>query len=257
MKLQTKYFVPPGSIVRTIWGKSDTVLFIFVGAAAEFSLNKAVDWLYFTGKLPADPIDRLFTTVAYARQIIFSEEAQALAAIDRIRMIHTGVESSRGAAIPEWAYRSVLYMLIHYSMASFEMLERKLTLPEREELFATFLRVGNGMGIGGLPPSYESWAIAYQEQLKQDLEYSTYTADLYRQYRKHLGALRYFILLKVQSRLLPSVPRDLLRMRPSKLLSMALPLYRLSSRLGLSHLLKGLFIPAVYSEQVKRLDIVR
>lgn len=50
-----KYFVEPTSIVRTIWGKGDTVLFVFAGAAAEFALNKAVDWLYFTGTLPGDP----------------------------------------------------------------------------------------------------------------------------------------------------------------------------------------------------------
>ena len=42
-------------------GKGDTILFIFAGAgAAEFALNKAVDWLYFTGKLPTDPLGRLF-----------------------------------------------------------------------------------------------------------------------------------------------------------------------------------------------------
>lgn len=53
-----EYFVSRFSIVRKIWGKSDTVLFIFAGASAEFALNKAVDWFYFTGKLPADPIGR-------------------------------------------------------------------------------------------------------------------------------------------------------------------------------------------------------
>ena len=58
-----QYFVDKNSVVRKIWGKSDTVLFIFAGAAAEFALNKAVDWLYFTGKLPADPLGRLFSTV--------------------------------------------------------------------------------------------------------------------------------------------------------------------------------------------------
>lgn len=42
-------FVAKNSIVRKIWGKSDTVLFIFAGASAEFALNKAVDWLYYTG----------------------------------------------------------------------------------------------------------------------------------------------------------------------------------------------------------------
>ena len=49
-------FVEENSVVRKIWGKSDTVLFIFSGASAEFALNKAVDWLYFTGKLPSDPL---------------------------------------------------------------------------------------------------------------------------------------------------------------------------------------------------------
>jgi len=56
-------YVHPQSIVRKIWGKSDTILFIFAGAAAEFALNKAVDWLYFTGRIPNDPIGRLFSTV--------------------------------------------------------------------------------------------------------------------------------------------------------------------------------------------------
>ena len=54
------WFVKEGSIVRVIWGKPDTILFIFAGASAEFALNKAVDWLFFTGKLPSDPIGRLF-----------------------------------------------------------------------------------------------------------------------------------------------------------------------------------------------------
>ena len=44
-----RYFVEPNSIVRRIWGKGDTILFIFAGASAEFALNKAVDWLYYTG----------------------------------------------------------------------------------------------------------------------------------------------------------------------------------------------------------------
>jgi hypothetical protein len=250
-----KHFVPPGSIVRAIWGKSDTVLFIFAGAAAEFSLNKAVDWLYFTGRLPADPLGRLFSTVAYARQIIFSDEANALAAIDRIRMIHTGVETGRGTTIPDWAYRAVLYMLVHYSIASFELLERPLTRQEKGDVFGVFRQAGQRMGIPGLPAAYDDWAVAHQAQLEQDLGYSTYTADLYRQYRKHLGAVRYFILLKVQSRLLPEVPQKMLRLHPSRLLALALPLYKLSCKLGLSALLKALFVPGQYYAQVKELDV--
>ena len=126
MQTPIKYFVNKRSVVREIWGKSDTILFIFAGASAEFALNKAVDWLYFTGKLPADPLGRLFSTVTYARQIVFSELHNANAAIDKITAIHTAVENKRDAKIPDWAYRDVLFMLIHYSLAAFELLERKL-----------------------------------------------------------------------------------------------------------------------------------
>ena len=73
-----EYFVKKESVVREIWGKADTILFIFAGASAEFALNKAVDWLYFTGRLPADPLARLFSTVSYARKIVFSEKQAAL-----------------------------------------------------------------------------------------------------------------------------------------------------------------------------------
>ena len=127
-----EYFVQKDSVVREIWGKGDTILFIFAGASAEFALNKAVDWLYFTGRLPADPLGRLFSTVRYARQIVFSEDEAALLAIDKMRSIHTAVEKARDASIPDWAYRDVLFMLIHYSIASFELLERKLSEDEKD-----------------------------------------------------------------------------------------------------------------------------
>src|ERR1700733_11341639 len=98
-----EYFVDRESVVRKIWGKSDTVLFIFAGASAEFALNKAVDWLYYTGRLPADPLKRLFSTITYARQIVFSEKETALKTIDKITQIHSAVETSRGSSIPAWA----------------------------------------------------------------------------------------------------------------------------------------------------------
>ena len=134
-------FVSKDSIVRTIWGKGDTILFIFAGASAEFALNKAVDWLYYTGKLPSDPLGRLFSTVAYARQIVFSSLETAHKAIDKMSAIHSSLETARGTRIPDWAYRDVLFMLIHYSIASFEVLERKLSAAEKEEVYQVFYRV--------------------------------------------------------------------------------------------------------------------
>src|SRR5688500_5803850 len=154
---QVKYFVERGSIVRKIWGKSDTVLFIFGGAAAEFALNKAVDWLYFTGRLPSDPLGRLFSTVRYARKIVFAPLEDAYKAIDSVQQIHRAVEQSRKAEIPEWAYRDVLFMLIHYSIASYELLEKKLTPDEKEEVYNVFYRVGMRMGLKELPANYPEW----------------------------------------------------------------------------------------------------
>ncbi|WP_310589216.1 hypothetical protein [Dyadobacter sp. Leaf189] len=87
--------------MRQIWGKSDTILFIFAGAAAEFALSKAVDWLYFTNRLPSDPLGRLFSTVSYARKIVFSEKESAYRAIDTMAAIHAGVEAKRGQSIPD------------------------------------------------------------------------------------------------------------------------------------------------------------
>ena len=128
------YFVDEKSIVREIWKRTDTVLLIFAGSAAEFALNKAVDWLYYTGKIPTNPLERLFSTVEYAQKIIFLEEQMALATIDKITQIHQGVEQSRGKSIPDWAYRDVLYMLIDYSIRSFELLERKLEIHDKKHL---------------------------------------------------------------------------------------------------------------------------
>ena len=167
-----EYFVKQGSIVRKIWGKSDTILFIFAGASAEFALNKAVDWLYFTGKLPADPIGRLFSTVAYAKKIVFSPETEAHKAIETMRKIHTGVEQSRGYAIPDWAYRDVLFMLIYYSIAAYELLESPLSKEEKEEVYDVFFRMGSGMGLKELPENYGDWLQIRQEHLLQDLQRS-------------------------------------------------------------------------------------
>lgn len=181
------FFVEKNSVVRKIWGKSDTVLFIFAGASAEFALNKAVDWLYYTGRLPADPLARLFSTVSYARRIVYSPSDDANKAIDTMRHIHTAVENSRGASIPDWAYRDVLFMLIHYSISSFELLERKLSEVEKEEVYHVFFRVGQRMGLKELPLTYVEWLPARAMHLKADLHMGEYTVDLFKQYKKTLG----------------------------------------------------------------------
>lgn len=249
-----EYFVDERSIVREIWGKGDTILFIFAGAAAEFALNKAVDWLYFTGRLPADPLGRLFSTVAYARVIIFSEEKAALKAIDSIAAIHKGVEGKRGAKIPDWAYRDVLFLLIDYSIRSFEAMERKMTREEKAEVFNVFNRVGRRMDLSGLPQDSNEWQKMRLEHLQENLRRSPYTVDLFRQYRKHLGVIRYQILLESQILIVPSKVRKLLGFRKISLFDLVLGLYKFCRRIKADRLLKSLILPAEYKAQIRSLD---
>ena len=249
-------FVAESSIVRRIWSRSETVLFIFAGAAAEFALNKAVDWLYFTGRLPADPLGRLFSTVQYARRIVFAPEEKALAAIDQITKIHQAVEEARGSVIPDWAYRDVLYLLIHYSIASYELLERKMTDAEKEELYIVFLRIGRRMGLAALPPSFAEWLPSRGEHLRRDLAHSAWTDDLYRQYRKHLGAFRYFLVKQLQSVLVPEPVREMLSLRkPSLLIRASVPLYKACYAVGLDKLIKAILLPDQYKADVAALDV--
>jgi len=252
--MDMEYFVDKDSVVREIWGKADTILFIFAGAAAEFALSKAVDWLYFTGRLPADPLGRLFSTVSYARAIVFSEKRSALQAIDSIAAIHSEVEAKRGAKIPDWAYRDVLFMLIDYSIRSFEVLERKLTTTEKEDVFEVFFRMGSKMGVRSLPQTFEEWKEMRKEHLQQNLKYSTYTKDLFEQYRKHLGFGRYRMLLETQTLIVPEKLRELLGFRKISFLKPLIGLYKLSRNLRLDWLLKALILPSAYKKEIKALD---
>lgn len=252
--MSMEYFVDKHSVVRQIWGKGDTILFIFAGAAAEFALSKAVDWLYFTGRLPADPLARLFSTVSYARAIVFSEKHQAIRAIDAMTKIHAEVEAKRGERIPDDAYRHVLFMLIDYSIRSFEVLERKLTIAEKKEVFHVFHRVGSRMRISGLPDAFDDWAKMRQAQLHQSLAHTHYTDDLFRQYRKHLGAVRYKLLLETQKLILPMKVRQLLGFRSTFLLRPVIALYKLSRSIRLDWLLREAILPAKYRSDIKALD---
>lgn len=250
------FFVDRDSVVRQIWGKGDTILFIFAGASAEFALNKAVDWLYFTGRLPADPLGRLFSTVSYARQIVFSENEAAEQAIIKIAAIHAAVEKSRGAKIPDWAYRDVLFMLIGYSISAFELLERKLSAAEKEEVFGVFYRVGKGLGLQELPLNYNDWLPMRQQHLQDDLFKSTYTDDLYKQYRKHLGAVRYTLLIEGQKLACPEKVKQLLLFSKISFLRPLLFIYKLFRRIRLDWLLKSAILPAKYKSEIKDLDVV-
>jgi len=248
-------FSEKGSIVRKIWSNADTILFIFAGASAEFALNKAVDWLYFTGRLPADPLGRLFSTVTYAQRIVFSELTQANKAIDQITAIHSAVEANRKSQIPDWAYRDVLFLLVDYSIRSFELLCRKLSSAEKEEIYNTFYRMGLRMHLKDLPGNYQDWVPVRENHMLNDLEKSRFTVDLFKQYKKHLGIARFILLKEVQAQLVPPQVRKLLGLRKVSLLMLIVPLYKFSRKFQLDSLVKALILPKAYKPQIKALQI--
>jgi hypothetical protein len=250
-----EHFVDKDSIVREIWGKSDTILMVFAGASAEFALNKAVDWLYFTGKLPKDPLGRLFSTVNYARAIVFSEKDAAIKAIDTINSIHGSVEKSRGQNIPEWAYKDVLFMLIDYSIRSYELLQRPLTISEKQEVLNVFNNVGCRMKLEGLPLTYSDFLIARKTHLSKNLNNSKLTKDLYIQYRKHLGFFRYLLLLESQILLLPDSVRQMLNLRKTSLLTPMVSVYKLFRSIKLDWMIKEVLLPSAYKQDIKRMNV--
>ncbi len=250
----TTYFVKPGSVVRQIWGDADVILLVFAGSAAEFALNRAVDWLFYTGKLPADPIARLFSTVRYAQEIVFSTDEKARQTVARMGSIHDGVEQKRGYQIPDWAYRDVLYMLIDYSERAYELLHRPLTDPEREELFSTFWEVGAGMHVPDLPNNYADWRIDREAHLNRDLARSKFTDQLFQRYREQLGNWRYDLLRQAQAVLVPRQVGLLLNMPQKPLLSYSIGLYKLLNKVGLRPVVQRILLPTEYLAQIRDLD---
>lgn len=255
MSATPREFVAPHSLARTIWGDPDVILLIFGGAAAEFALNRAVDWLFFTGSLPADPVGRLFSTVRYAQQIVFASEERANKTLRGIRAIHAGVEHRREQRIPDWAYRDVLYMLIDHSRRAYELLHRPLTRAENDDLYESFRRVGVGMEIPDLPGTYAAWQADREAHLQRDLVYSEWTRRLFDRYRDQLGPWRYRILLEIQALLVPARVRELLGLDPKRLVvGSAVQAYALMAQLGLQRLLHRALIPPQYWADVSGLS---
>ena len=247
-------FVARGSVVRRIWGDADLVLLVFAGSAAEFALNRAVDWLFFTGKIPADPVGRLFSTVRYAQEIVFADEETAARTLGRINAIHGAVERQRGLGIPDWAFRDVLYMLIDYSERAHRLLRGPLSASEREELYAVFRRVGEGLNVKELPEGYVSWRADRRAHLGRDLAFSKHTALLYEQYRRHLGEWRYQLLRQVQGTLAPERVRRLLGLGRGGVLSALAGGYGYLDALGLRTPVRRLLIQPRYWVEVEKFD---
>jgi len=145
-------------------------------------------------------------------------------------------------------------LLIDYSIRSFEMLERKLTAEELNEVFDVFNRVGIRMKLKGLPASFGAWQQMRNNHLREDLIRSEFTIDLYRQYQKHLGKIRFAILKQVQVNLSPDEVNELLGLKKGAWFGLLLKAYKISKLIKVNKLLKGALLPNAYRAQIRGLD---
>src|SRR5215211_6307342 len=202
------------AVTRRIWGSPDAILLFFAGGAAEFAAIKAVDWLFFTRRLPGAPVERFFETVRFAQSVFFGDLAGTTETIERINRIHQRVEDARGEEIPQWAYRDMLFILIDYGERAHEVVFGAMTESERASHFGVGLALGRAMHLSGLPTTYAEYRNQRHQQLLEDYARGPLTEELYASYRRVLGPLRFRLLELVQASVLPEELRDVLRLEP-------------------------------------------
>ena len=213
-------------VARRVWGSPDCVLLFFAAGAAEFAAIKAVDWLFFTGRLPDDPVGRFFGTVGFARRVFFGSPAEATAAVEAIRRAHERVEAARGSRIPQWAYRDVLFMLIDHGERAHAVVFGPMTDAERRSHFGGALALGRAMHLEGLPATYAEYRAQRRRQLLEDFARTPLTDELLRRYRRALGPWRFRLLRAVQASVLPEELRIVLGLEPDPVVDALLRRYR-------------------------------
>jgi len=110
------------------------------------------------------------------------------------------------------------------------------------------------MGLKDLPADYQRWMTVRAEYLGSNLVRSTFTRDLYRQYRRHPGAFRYYILLHAQALLVPKRVHKLLSLPSVPLFYPVLLFYKVTRLLKFDRLIKALLLPSAYKVQIAGLD---
>jgi hypothetical protein len=244
-------------VTRRIWGSPDAILLFFAGGAAEFAAIKAVDWLFFTGRLPGAPVERFFETVRFAQGVFFSDPAGATDAVERINRIHRRVEEARGEEIPQWAYRDMLFILLDYGERAHEVVFGAMTETERASHFGVGLALGRAMRLSDLPTTYADYRDQRHRQLLEDYARGPLTDELYASYCRALGPWRFRLLRMVQASVLPEELRGVLRLEPNPLIDELLQCYRFLPGGGNKlRPLHGVLLPGRFVGQLRKMERV-
>ena len=228
-------------------------MLVFAGSSAEFAVNPFSEWLFYTGKLLADPVGRFVSTLHYVRRLIFaSTDAEHARSASDIRGIHTALEERRGRAIPALAYRDVLFMNLEYSVRAFPFVfGRDLSVAEKDEIVRDFSVAGELMAVQDLPITFSDYLDIRAERY-QAFVYTEWTDRLLRAYSRAIGSFHYrFFLLPVYAGLIAPEIRTILRLRPHPNAWLFKALSYPACRIGLSDIFFSLFLPRRSYEAIK------
>jgi hypothetical protein len=145
-------------------------------------------------------------------------------------------------------------MLIGYSISSYELLERPLRTEEKAEVFDVFARLGRRMGLTGIPADFTAWEQMRKQYIKDNLQLSAFSLDLYKRYRASLGPLRYALLIHAQVLLVPGRVRRQLDLPSIHWLAPVVSVYKLFRWLRMDKGIKTILLPPRYRAQVFGLD---
>ncbi len=243
------FWLPP-DLAHRIWRSPDVMVLLFAGSAAEFAVNKAVDWLFLTNALPQAPIERFFETVAFGQRLAFGDDAAVQASIASVNRMHAHVEARRGAKIPAWAYRDVLFFALDYTERGYTIVYGPMTATEREANFQWWMTLGRALHVADVPATYAAYQAQRRADLAADIAHTVWI-DRLPLYRAVLGPWRYWLLRRLQASLVPDDVRHVVDVRRTPGIGLLLRLYRYLPGGGNKvRWLHGILLPRRYAGQL-------
>ena len=230
-------------ITRAIWGDPENVVLVYAGAAAEFALHPENHWLFYTGKLPSDPLGRFRDTLQYQQKLFFMPKERVPLVARHIKDMHRQVEAKRSgeegpSRISDKAYLQVFSMLIEYGILGFEYLNRRtMTRVEKEDYFNDIRSIARMMEIADFPPDYHHYLTQRTQMVVRELQFNSYTWELMKAYWKNLGPFRYWCLLQFQARFIDPILAQRLGLKAGRFFGW---IYKLYPRVRIKALAVGL-----------------
>lgn len=219
-------------ITQEIWSSQENVSLIFAGGAADFALNPESHWLFYTMELPNNPQQRFIDTIQYTKRMQLMDGDHVKQFAEKIRAIHTKVESSRSddegkkMRMSNNAFKEVGDIIIDYAIRGWEYINRKqMSADDKESWYQDSRYIYAAMGVEDLPKDYKSWAKYREQSIKTRLVPNDYTDRMYQAYRNDLGFVRYWILRKMQAEFVHPLIKQKLGLKPNLIFRIGYRLY--------------------------------